>query len=89
MFYSFYTTLTDREIPVRLDVTYYKPFRRGKYDGPWENCYPDEDAEVDFDIKTPKGYNANFLFKFLLPEELLCLEEWLIDQHLNMSIYED
>ena len=80
MFYSFYTTLTDREIPVRLDVTYYKPLRQGKYDGPWEHCYPDEYAEVEFDIKTPKGYNASFLVKHLLPEELLCLEEWCIEK---------
>jgi len=80
VFYSFYTTLTDREIPVRLDVTYYKPFRVGKYDGTWEDCYPGEDAEVDFDIKTPKGHNANFLFKHLPPKELLCIEEWLIEQ---------
>lgn len=78
--HSFEYTLTRNEIPVRVDIVYYKKEVPGKYDGPWEHCYPTEPAEADVDIKTLKGYNVpKALYKHISEKEWEELENKAIE----------
>jgi hypothetical protein len=39
----------------------YTPGQRGRTSGPWEDCYPDEDAELDILALACDGTDASFL----------------------------
>ena len=37
----------DCQTEYEVEITYFSPEIPGKYDGPWEDCYPTEPAEVE------------------------------------------
>ena len=69
-----------QDIHVELDiqVDYYQPPIAGKYDGAWEDSYPDEGAEVEYTVLTA-GY------------EYLEDDDWIMDIVLDrmQEVYDD
>lgn len=48
-------------IPCQIEVTHYIPHQPGRTYGPPEHCYPDEPAEISFDVYDKRGYPATWL----------------------------
>ena len=42
-----YTTV---ELELEINVTSYSPGTPGRFTGAWEDCYPEEPAEIEFDV---------------------------------------
>lgn len=60
----------DNEYEVRIVVTGFHSGYAGRYDGPWEDCYPDEPPEVEFDVYC-EGKLRNDLYEFADYEDIL------------------
>jgi hypothetical protein len=56
-----------REITFTVNVTSYHPADPGRTTGPYDQCYPPEPAEIEFDL-TKAGLE--------IPYELFTEEEW-------------
>lgn len=52
---------TVQGIPCLVRVTHFSPGRPGRYYGPAEDCYPDEDPEFSYDILDRRGRPAPWL----------------------------
>lgn len=52
---------TVQGIPCLVKVTHFSPGRPGRYHGPAEDCYPDEDPEFSYDILDRRGRPAPWL----------------------------
>lgn len=52
---------TVQGIPCLIKVTHFSPGRPGRYHGPAEDCYPDEDPEFSYDILDRRGRPAPWL----------------------------
>ena len=48
-------TQTDIHVEIDVTISYHQPEIIGKHYGDWEDCYPDEPAEVEFLVMT-SGY---------------------------------
>ena len=56
-------SITIKRIPVDVEVTYFKPFIKGYYDGLPEDCYPDEPMEFDWEVNTGNQLLDNILME--------------------------
>ena len=52
---SFQWNVGDDEEEVTVNVTSYTPGTPGKYHGPWEDSYPDEPAECEYEVLRADG----------------------------------
>jgi len=52
---------TVQGIPCLVRVTHFSPGRPGRYHGPAEDCFPDEDPEFSYDILDRRGRPAPWL----------------------------
>ena len=46
-------------IPLEITVTHYHPADPGQISGPPERCYPPEDAEIEFEVRTLTGHELS------------------------------
>lgn len=59
-------TITFEELPapdIELDLDYMYRFQRGKYYGPPESCYPDDE---DMEITLPSGWEDTVMNAYML-----------------------
>jgi hypothetical protein len=57
-----------REMTFTVKITSYHPADPGRTTGPYDQCYPPEPAEIEFDLTTVAG--------FAIPYDLFNEEEW-------------
>jgi len=50
-------TVSIEQYELQVEVTDYSPGRAGKYSGPWEDCYPDEPEELEFEVVSGLVYD--------------------------------
>lgn len=50
-------TVSIKQFELNVEVIDYSPGRPGRYSGPWEDCYPDEPEEVEFEVVSGLVYD--------------------------------
>lgn len=50
-------TISVDQYELQVKVINYSPGQEGKYSGPWENCYPAEPEEVEFEVISGQIYD--------------------------------
>lgn len=66
-------------IPCKARMTYYAKARPARVYGPAEDCYPDEPAELDFDILDRRGRPAAWLERKMTEDDIIRIEGELIE----------
>ncbi|WP_236175948.1 hypothetical protein [Pseudomonas pseudonitroreducens] len=52
-------TISIEQYELTVEITDYSPGRAGKYSGPWEDCYPDEPEELEFEVVSGLVYDED------------------------------
>lgn len=50
-------TVSIEQYELTVKITDYSPGRPGRFSGPWEDCYPDEPEEVEFEVVSGLVYD--------------------------------
>ncbi|WP_440466915.1 hypothetical protein ACKI1H_27195 [Pseudomonas sp. YH-1] len=50
-------TVSIEQYELTVKVTDYSPGRPGRFSGPWEDCYPDEPEELEFEVVSGLVYD--------------------------------